>query len=56
MTNHNSPVSTLRQRMLEDMQLRKLNTTALYSQVATRTLRDVRSPLEKLKLKKKPPN
>ena len=32
----------------------KLNTTALYSQVATRTLRDVRSPLENLKLKRKP--
>lgn len=28
----------------------KLNTTALYSQVATRTLRDVESPLERLKL------
>jgi len=32
----------------------KLNTTALYSQVATRTLRDVRSPLDNLKLKRKP--
>jgi site-specific recombinase XerD len=32
----------------------KLNTTALYSQVATRTLRDVRSPLENLKLNRKP--
>ena len=28
----------------------KLNTTALYSQVATRTLRDVESPLERLRL------
>ena len=28
----------------------KLNTTALYSQVATRTLRDVQSPLERLNL------
>jgi integrase/recombinase XerD len=34
----------------------KLNTTALYSQVATRTLRDVRSPLENLKLNRKPPS
>ena len=33
----------------------KLNTTALYSQVATRTLRDVRSPLENLELKTRPP-
>ena len=34
----------------------KLNTTALYSQVATRTLRDVRSPLENLELKTRPPS
>ncbi len=33
----------------------KLNTTALYSQVATRTLRDVVSPLEHLTLESKPP-
>ncbi len=33
----------------------KLNTTALYSQVATRTLRDVVSPLEHLTLDPKPP-
>ena len=32
----------------------KLNTTALYSQVATRTLRDVRSPLDNLELKTRP--
>jgi site-specific recombinase XerD len=34
----------------------KLNTTALYSQVATRTLRDVRSPLENLELRTRPPS
>jgi len=33
----------------------KLDTTALYSQVATRTLRDVRSPLENLELRARPP-
>jgi site-specific recombinase XerD len=33
----------------------KLNTTALYSQVATRTLREVRSPFDHLKLNTKPP-
>ena len=33
----------------------KLNTTALYSQVATRTLRDVVSPLEHLSLEPGPP-
>jgi integrase/recombinase XerD len=32
----------------------KLNTIALYSQVATRTLREVRSPLDNLKLNSKP--
>ena len=30
---------------------KKLNTTALYTQVATATLRDVKSPLDALKLK-----
>ncbi len=34
---------------------KKLDTTALYSQVATRTIRDVKSPLEHLALKTKPP-
>ena len=32
---------------------KKLDTTALYSQVATRTIREVRSPLEQLTVKKK---
>ena len=34
---------------------KKLDTTALYSQVATRTIREVRSPLERLAPKVKPP-
>lgn len=34
----------------------KLNTTALYSQVATRTLRDVESPLDHLQLEMRPPD
>ena len=34
---------------------KKLETTALYAQVATRTLRDVESPLERLTRKMKPP-
>jgi site-specific recombinase XerD len=34
---------------------KKLETTALYSQVATRTIREVRSPLEQLTRKRKPP-
>ena len=34
---------------------KKLETTALYSQVATRTIREVRSPLEQLTRKIKPP-
>ena len=34
---------------------KKLETTALYAQVATRTLRDVESPLERLTRKAKPP-
>jgi site-specific recombinase XerD len=34
---------------------KKLETTALYSQVATRTIREVKSPLEHLALKTKPP-
>ena len=34
---------------------KKLETTALYSQVATRTLRDVASPLDHLNLEMKPP-
>jgi site-specific recombinase XerD len=34
---------------------KKLETTALYSQVATRTIREVRSPLEQLTRKMKPP-
>ncbi len=34
---------------------KKLETTALYAQVATRTLREVRSPLERLTKKAKPP-
>jgi site-specific recombinase XerD len=34
---------------------KKLETTALYSQVATRTIREVRSPLEQLTRKVKPP-
>ena len=34
---------------------KKLDTTALYSQVATRTLREVRSPLEQLARTVKPP-
>ncbi len=34
---------------------KKLETTALYTQVATRTLREVRSPLERLMRKVKPP-
>jgi site-specific recombinase XerD len=34
---------------------KKLETTALYAQVATRTLRQVRSPLERLTRKVKPP-
>ena len=29
----------------------KLNTTALYSQVATKTIREVESPLDRLKVK-----
>jgi hypothetical protein len=33
---------------------KKLDTTALYSQVATRTIRAVKSPLEQLAVKKKP--
>jgi site-specific recombinase XerD len=34
---------------------KKLETTALYAQVATRTLRDVESPLERLVIKGEPP-
>jgi integrase/recombinase XerD len=34
---------------------KKLDTTALYSQVATRTIREVRSPLEQLAVTVKPP-
>ena len=34
---------------------KKLETTALYAQVATRTLREVRSPLEGLAIKRQPP-
>ncbi len=34
---------------------KKLDTTALYSQVATRTIREVKSPLEQLTRKMKPP-
>ncbi len=34
---------------------KKLETTALYAQVATRTLRDVESPLERLAIKVEPP-
>ncbi len=34
---------------------KKLETTALYAQVATRTLREVRSPLEGLAIKQEPP-
>ncbi len=34
---------------------KKLDTTALYRQVATRTIREVKSPLEHLALKTKPP-
>jgi site-specific recombinase XerD len=34
---------------------KKLETTALYSQVATRTIREVRSPLEQLAMTVKPP-
>jgi integrase/recombinase XerD len=34
---------------------KKLDTTALYSQVATRTIREVRSPLEQLAMTVKPP-
>ena len=34
---------------------KKLDTTALYSQVATRTIREVRSPLEQLAMTAKPP-
>ncbi len=34
---------------------KKLETTALYAQVATRTLREVRSPLEGLAIKGEPP-
>ncbi len=34
---------------------KKLDTTALYSQVATRTIREVRSPLEHLTLNARPP-
>ncbi len=34
---------------------KKLETTALYSQVATRTIREVKSPLEQLTRKMKPP-
>ncbi len=34
---------------------KKLDTTALYSQVATRTLREVKSPLEQLAMTVKPP-
>ena len=34
---------------------KKLETTALYAQVATRTLREVRSPLEQLAIKGEPP-
>ncbi len=34
---------------------KKLETTALYSQVATRTIREVKSPLEHLALKTRPP-
>ena len=34
---------------------KKLDTTALYSQVATRTIRAVKSPLEQLALKTRPP-
>ncbi len=34
---------------------KKLETTALYAQVATRTLRDVESPLERLVIKGRPP-
>ena len=34
---------------------KKLDTTALYSQVATRTIREVRSPLEQLPVTVKPP-
>jgi len=34
---------------------KKLDTTALYSQVATKTIREVRSPLERLVMTVKPP-
>ena len=40
------PISDLRRRMLSD-------TTARYAQVATNTLRKVRSPLDRLRLKNK---
>lgn len=46
-------VSPLRQRMLEDMRMghKKLETTALYTQVATEVLKEVISPLETLQPK-----
>ena len=34
---------------------KKLDTTALYSQVATRTIREIKSPLDHLALKTRPP-
>jgi hypothetical protein len=34
---------------------KKLDTTALYSQVATKTIREVRSPLEQLAMTVQPP-
>ncbi len=34
---------------------KKLDTTALYTRVATRTIREVKSPLERLVMTVKPP-
>ncbi len=34
---------------------KKLDTTALYTRVATRTIREIKSPLDHLALKTRPP-
>jgi len=52
----NAAVSALRVRVIQVLLgHKKLDTTALYSQVATRTIREVKSPLDQLATKVPPP-